>query len=104
MDRRNVQRGGAAVAFVVALTLVGAQPAAAAQSPGFLNRLVSAWSAVSGTGNSLVNLWDGLSGRKRFAANRVQEKKGQGIDPNGLVVAIEEDGEKPGPVSIPGGQ
>lgn len=103
MDRRNVQRGGAAVAFVVALTLMGAQPAAAAQGPGFLNRLVTAWSAVSGTGASLVNLWDGLSGRKRIAANRVQEKKGLGIDPNGVVVAIDEN-DTPGPATYEGGR
>jgi hypothetical protein len=91
MYRRYVQRGGAALAFVVVL-MAGAQPAAAAQSPGFLSRLTSAWSAVTGTGGqALANLWDGLSARQRFAARNGQEKKGQGIDPNGLVVAEDED-------------
>jgi hypothetical protein len=94
MHRRNVQRGGAALVFVVVLALAGAQPAAAAQSPGLLSRLASAWSAVTGTGGqALANLWDGLSARQRFAARNGQEKKGQGIDPNGMTVAEDVDGD-----------
>jgi len=104
MDRRNVQRGGAALAFVVLLTMVGAQPAAAAQSPGFLFRLTSAWSAVTGTGGQvLANLWEGLSGRRQLAARNGLEKKGLGIDPNGVVVAIEGD-ETPAPATGQSGQ
>ncbi|HEV2844315.1 MAG TPA: hypothetical protein VG477_05675 [Thermoanaerobaculia bacterium] len=90
--------------FVVVLALVGAQPAAAAQSPGFLSRLASAWSAVTGTGGqALANLWDGLGARQRFAARNGQEKKGLGIDPNGVMVATEED-ETPALVTGPGGE
>jgi hypothetical protein len=88
MYRRNIQRGVAALAFVLVMTVAGAEPAAAAQRPGWLDRL--AWSTVNiPGGQALTSLLDRLSGRARLAAGKVQEKRGNGIDPNGAVVAIQ---------------
>lgn len=89
MDRRNIQRGTAALAFVVMLGVAGARPAAAAPNPGFrfLDRLASAWSLVTGSGEkALRNL------RGKWS---VTEKVGAGLDPNGAVVAIAVEEEQP---------
>lgn len=93
MYRRNLQRGVAALAFVLVMTVAGAEPAAAAQRPGWLDRL--AWSAVNiPGGQSFMTLLDRLSsGRARIAASKGQDKRGYGIDPNGAVVAIQVEGE-----------
>lgn len=98
MYRRNIQRGVAALAFVLVMSVAGAEPAAAAQRPGWLDRL--AWSAVNiPGGQGFLTLLDRLSGRARLAARsgqEGQEKKGLGSDPNGLVVTIQvEDGSNP---------
>lgn len=85
MYRRNIQRGTAALAFVVMLGVAGAQPAAAAQSPGFrfLDRLASTWSLVTGSGEKAFR---NLRGKWS-----VTEKVGAGLDPNGAVVSVEEE-------------
>lgn len=105
MFRRNVQRGVATLAFVLAVTLAGAEPAAAAANPGFLGRLVNAWSAVTGTGGqALTSVLDRLSGRARFAVRNGQEKRGWGVDPNGMTVAIDGEEEPDATPTPPGGQ
>lgn len=102
MCRRNIQRGVAALAFVLVMSVAGAEPAAAAQRPGLLDRL--AWSAVNiPGGQAFLTLLDRLSGRARLAARNGQEgqeKKGLGSDPNGLVVTIQVEDE---PDSAEGG-
>ena len=79
------------MAFVLVMGVAGAEPAAAAQRPGWLDRLT--WSAVSiPGGQAFVTLLDRLSGRARLAARNGQEgqeKKGLGSDPNGLVVTLQ---------------
>lgn len=91
MYRRNIQRGVAALAFVLVMSVAGAAPAAAAQRPGWLDRL--AWSTVNiPGGQAFLTLLDRLSGRARLAARggqEDQEKKGLGSDPNGLVVTLQ---------------
>ncbi len=95
MYRRNVQRGIAALAFVLVLTLVGAQPAAAATShQGFLDRLASFWGAVTGTTSApqAPSLWSTVTGWFGFTdkvatSDDPPAEKGWGIDPNGLYVA-----------------
>lgn len=90
MERRNIRRGTAALAFVVMLGVAGARPAAAAQSPGFrfLDRLASAWSLVTGSGEQALR-----SLRGKWSAT---EKVGAGMDPNGAVVAVTvEEEEQP---------
>lgn len=97
MDRRNIRRGTAALAFVVMLGFAGARPAAAAQSPAFrlLDRLASAWSLVTGGGEqALRNL------RGRWSGT---EKVGAGIDPNGAVISVEEEQPTKPPIA-PDGQ
>ncbi len=98
MYRRNIQRGVGALAFVLVMSVAGAEPAAAAQRPGWLDPL--AWSAVNiPGGQAVMTLLDRLSGRARLAARNgqeSQEKKGLGSDPNGLVVTIQvEDDSDP---------
>lgn len=83
----------AALALVTVLALAGAQPAAAA-GPGFLDRVASFWSTV--TGGEHVDLWDTISGwfggGTESAANSSDTtKRGAGIDPNGNSASPEPD-------------
>ena len=88
MYRRTAQRGIAALAFVLMLTLAGAQPAAAADQ-GFLDRLASFWGAVTGTpAPQAPSLWDTVAGWFGFTDKSITlepdpAEKGWGIDPNG---------------------
>jgi hypothetical protein len=73
----------AALALVTVLALAGAQPAAAA-GPGFLDRVASLWSAV--TGGEHMGLWDTISGwfgGESETVTPATTKRGAGIDPNG---------------------
>jgi hypothetical protein len=87
MHRRTVHRGIAALALVTALALVGARPAAAMEL-GFLDRLGSLWSAV--TGGAREGLWEALTGwmggDEKPASPGGAMKQGSGSDPNGLPV------------------
>lgn len=90
MYRRTAQRGIAALAFVLILTLAGAQPAAAATDQGFLDRLASLWGAVTGTSAPQApSLWDTVTGWFGFTDKAATSDsgttpdKGWGIDPNG---------------------
>src|SRR6185295_16197214 len=91
MYRRTAQRGIAALAFVLLLTLVGAQPAAAAADQGFLDRLAGFWGAVTGAPQapSLWNMVAGWFGQEKTSTSDPSHPsdegdKGWGIDPNGL--------------------
>ena len=102
MYRRNIQRGVAALAFVLVMSVAGAEPAAAAQRPGWLDGL--AWSAVNIPGvQAFTTLLDRFSGRAKLAVRngQGQEKTGLGSDPNGLVVTIQVEDD---PDSAEGGQ
>jgi hypothetical protein len=93
MYRRTTQRGIAALAFVLLLTLVGTQPAAAATThQGFLDRLASFWGAITGTSTPQAqapSLWDTVTGWFGFTDKAATSDtgstpdKGWGIDPNG---------------------
>lgn len=96
MYRRTAQRGIAALAFVLVLTLAGAQPAAAATNhQGFLDRLASFWGAVTGTTSapqspslwSTVTGWFGFTDKVATSDDPPAAEKGWGIDPNGLYTA-----------------
>ncbi|HSG39155.1 MAG TPA: hypothetical protein VLE27_05920 [Thermoanaerobaculia bacterium] len=97
MDRKNIQRGTAALAFVVMLGLAGARPAAAAQSPSFrfLDRLASAWSLVTGGGEQALRSFRGKW--------KGTEKVGAGMDPNGAVISVEDEQPTKPPIA-PDGQ
>jgi hypothetical protein len=92
MYRRTAQRGIAALAFVLMLTLAGAQPAAAADQ-GFLDRLAGLWGAVTGTSAPQApSLWDTVTGWFGFTEKTYycppdgsdpNCERGWGIDPNG---------------------
>jgi hypothetical protein len=88
MYRRTAQRGIAALAFVLLLTLAGAQPAAAADQ-GFLDRLAGLWGAVTGaSAPQAPSLWDTVTGwfgftEKTTTTTDPGADKGWGIDPNG---------------------
>lgn len=93
MYRRTAQRGIAALAFVLLLTLVGAQPAAAAADRGFLDRLAGFWGAVTGAPQapSLWSVVTGWFGQEKTSTSDPsnpsdQGERGWGIDPNGLRV------------------
>lgn len=83
MYRRSVHRRMAALAVVTALTVAGAQPAAAHQ--GFIGRLAEVWSAATGEPNHfldrLARWFDG--GRTAQAPRTRTAKQTWGIDPNG---------------------
>lgn len=88
MYRRTAQRGIAALAFVLLLTLVGAQPAAAAADQGFLDRLAGFWGAVTGAPQapslwSTVAGWFGLEKTSTETSEPAPGERGWGIDPNG---------------------
>lgn len=86
MHRRTVHRRIAALALVTALALVGARPAAAMEL-GFLDRLGSLWSAV--TGGAPEGLWETLTGwwgggEKPASPDGVMKADASwGTDPNG---------------------
>lgn len=89
MHRRTAQRGIAALAFVLMLTLAGAQPAAAADQ-GFLDRLAGLWGAVTGTSAPQApSLWDTVTGwfgvteKTTTTTEPDPTERGWGIDPNG---------------------
>ena len=86
MHRRTAHRGIAALALVSMLTLLGAQPASAADL-GLLDRLASFWSAAA---PGAPSLWDDFTGWLGFgtqtkANSALPAERGFGIDPNGLV-------------------
>ncbi len=93
MYRRTAHRGIAALAFVLLLTLVGTQPAAAADQ-GFLDRLAGFWGAVTGTSAPQApSLWNTVAGWFGFekSSNSTTDssssdpgERGWGIDPNGV--------------------
>lgn len=92
MHRRTVHRRIAALALVTALALMGARPAAALES-GFLGRLGSLWSAV--TGGASDGLWEALAGwwggesRPASPSGTMKEETSPGFDPNGNpIVAV----------------
>lgn len=90
MFRRTIHRGIAALALVTFLAVAGAQPAAAAPSEGFLDRIAGLWSTV--TGGEQDTLWNRLTGwlegqptAKVTTSTTVElpKERGGGIDPNG---------------------
>lgn len=86
MHRKTAQRGIAALALVTILALAGAQPAAAADL-GFLDRLASFFSAVSG--NESPGIWETLTGWLHLGEKSHQQptdpwERGTTIDPLGI--------------------
>jgi hypothetical protein len=84
---RTAHRGIAALALVLMLTLVGAQPAAAADR-GFMDRFAGFWGAVFEIVPGAHAVLDTLTGWFHVTENSVAEpqptiNQGWGIDPNG---------------------
>jgi hypothetical protein len=84
MYRRTAHRGVAALAIVLTLVLIGAQPAAAADRTA-MDRFASFWGAVLNTvpgAHAALHTLTGWFG-KSTSEPPVNTDRGFGIDPNG---------------------
>ena len=85
MYRRTAHRGVAALAIVLTLVLIGAQPAAAATDRTAIDRFASFWGAVLNTvpgAQAALHTLTGWFG-KSTSEPPVTTDRGFGIDPNG---------------------
>ena len=100
MYRRTAHRGIAALTLVLLLTLVGAQPAAAANR-GSMQRFAGVWEAILDTVPGAHAALDTLAGwfhltESATSASPDPAERGWGIDPNGLQVVLPAEPLPPG--------
>ncbi|MBW8874600.1 MAG: hypothetical protein JF614_06520 [Acidobacteria bacterium] len=102
MYRRTAHRGIAALTLVLLLTLVGAQPAAAANR-GSMQRFAGVWEAILDTVPGAHAALDTLTGWFHLTENATSSspdpagsERGWGIDPNGVYVVHPAEPVPPG--------